>query len=101
MVLVCVQVQVTPALEAEECVCAVSFLWWCQQLAAEDKLWQVVANSSKALKDEKAKKSGLAFWHRVQKACYSPPYTVSFMPLTVCLACMLANAVAQGVENIC
>ncbi len=36
----------------------------------------VVAKSSKALKEEKSKKSGLAFWHRVLKDFYSPPYTV-------------------------
>lgn len=57
-------------------MCAVSFLWWSQQLAADEKLWDVVAKSSKALKEEKSKKSGLAFWHRVQKDFWSPPYTV-------------------------
>ena len=72
-----IQVQVSPVLEAEECVCAVSTLWWCQQLAADEKLWDVVAKSSKALKEEKSKKSGLAYWHRVQKDFWTPPYTVS------------------------
>ena len=71
------QVQVSPPLEAQECVCAVSSLWWCQQLAADERLWDVVAKSSKALKEEKSKKSGLAYWHRVQKDFWTPPYTVS------------------------
>lgn len=71
------QVGVTPPLEADECVNAVSYLWWCQQLSGDETLWGAVAKSSKALKEEKSKKSGLAFWHRVLKDFQSPPYTVS------------------------
>ncbi len=70
------QVGVRPPLEADECVNAVSYLWWCQHLSGDESVWAVVAKSSKALKEEKSKKSGLAFWHRVLKDFYSPPYTV-------------------------
>lgn len=66
-----------PPLEADECVNAVSYLWWSQQLSGDETLWGAVAKSSKALKEEKSKKSGLAFWHRVLKDFQSPPYTVS------------------------
>jgi len=67
---------VRPPLEADECVNAVSYLWWCQQLSGDESVWAAVAKSSKALKEENSKKSGLAFWHRVLKDFYSPPYTV-------------------------
>ena len=70
------QVGVRPPLEADECVNAVSYLWWCQQLSGDETVWAAVAKSSKALKEEKSKKSGLAFWHRMLKDFYSPPYTV-------------------------
>ena len=70
------QVEVRPPLEADDCVNAVSYLWWCQQLSGDESVWAAVAKSSKALKEEKSKKSGLAFWHRVLKDFYSPPYTV-------------------------
>ncbi|DBA75365.1 TPA: hypothetical protein ACH3X1_010632 [Trebouxia sp. C0004] len=70
------QVGVRPPLEADECVNAVSCLWWCQQLSGDETVWAVVAKSSKALQEGKGKKNGLAFWHRVLKDFYSPPYTV-------------------------
>ena len=46
-------------------------------MSGGESLWGVVAKGSKALKEEKNKKSGLAFWQRVLKEFYSPPYTVS------------------------
>ena len=69
--------QVKPALEPQDCACAVSFLWWSQPLAADQKLWDVVCQAGKSLKDQKAKQSGLLFWDLVEKEEWTPPYSVS------------------------
>ena len=74
-------VQITPPLEPEDCACAVSYLWWCQELRGDEKLWDVVSKASKSIKALKANKSGLAFWNMIEKEEYTPPYTVSYNSL--------------------
>lgn len=69
--------QLTPPLQPEDCACAVSMLWWCQHVAGDEKLWDVVDEASKSIKALKSQKSGLAFWNIVDKEEWTPPYTVS------------------------
>lgn len=68
--------QITPPLEPEDCACAVSNLWWSQQVAGDEKLWDVVDKASKFIKALRANKSGLAFWKSIDEEEWSPPYTV-------------------------
>lgn len=72
-----VPLQVNPALQASDCACAVSFLWWSQLLAADQQLWDVVGQAGKSLKEQKAKKGGLLFWDLIEKEEWTPPYSVS------------------------
>ncbi len=54
-----------PPVPADAIAAGCSLLWWPQQLAAADKLWDVAAAAGAAVKRENAAKGGLAFWKRL------------------------------------
>ncbi|KAK9830884.1 hypothetical protein WJX81_001702 [Elliptochloris bilobata] len=56
---------VDPPVPAEAVAAGCSLLWWPQQLAAGDKLWDVAAAASIAVRRERDAKGGLAFWKRL------------------------------------
>ena len=80
--------QVDPPVPMEAVAAGCSLLWWPQQLAAADKLWDVAAAASAAVRRERDAKGGLAFWKRLHaektmaevatlpEPPFLPPFTV-------------------------
>lgn len=84
--------QVDPPVPTEAVAAGCSLLWWPQQLAAADKLWDVAAAASAAVRRERDAKGGLAFWKRLHadktmaevaalpEQPFLPPFTVRCGP---------------------
>lgn len=90
--LVVMLLQVDPPVPTEAVAAGCSLLWWPQQLAAADKLWDVAAAASAAVRRERDAKGGLAFWKRLHadktmaevaalpEQPFLPPFTVRCGP---------------------
>ena len=92
-----------------------SLLWWPQQLAAADKLWDVAAAASAAVRRERDAKGGLAFWKRLHadktmaevaalpEQPFLPPFTVRRGPALALLSfsTKLRSPVSVALPDAC